>query len=251
MKKLLRLKKIDAYTLEENITQIVKGKVTVNVVDLQVSVDIVYRDYLFSMLKQDLANISNLFEYFKIKTATVTLTMPEGHKIIYIQKVDAKDSGLLIDLYETTKSILPSAKNIVVSNSSIEYSLENETLITLTGTKICTMLTEFFSEDYSNFILKINVPNITIQYSFKWLVNDIIQETFVNSNRYFEMLEFLKEHPNPKVKQFRFLFRDSNKGFYAELDCVYTENLTKAETLESNEFIRAKLNEKFSYLPVF
>lgn len=242
-------KRINLSTIEDEFYGKLNGKIHIKEEGGVIEGKVTYGDYLFSTLKKDLTTITEILTRNKIKQAYVTLYLGEDRITFHLNK-DSSDT--LVELYETVKSVLPSAKYIYIQNGKVEYSLGELDLVLHSGAKVSNVLANFFADDYTDMGIVINVPgNISVAYEFEWLNSDVIGQTFSNSGRYYEMINFVHATPHPNVETFKFTFKDSTKGIYAELDIDYLTDQPKAVTLKENEWIRSKLNQKYTHLPVF
>lgn len=242
-------RKVNITTLENSFIGKLHGKIKLQIEPAGLIATVSYGDYLFSTLKKDLNTITDILNSYKVKQATIKFLL-NGDELVYRLNKDSTDT--LVELYETVKSVLPSSKYISVESNKVEYGLNDLDLAITSGAKVSNVLSNFFAEDYTDMSIVIDLPgNIQVAYEFKWLNTEIIGQTFSNSGRYYEMINFVHDTPHPNVNTFIFKFKDSTKGIYAELDIDYVNEQSKAENLKENEWIRSKLNQKYTHLPVF
>lgn len=203
-----------------------------------------------SLLKEAISDIYRIIERLKLKyTLIIKLVDKDNHTLIF-SAID--DVCNVIDIKQTLEARFPSSKVPFVSKSQITVTTDVNDYAR-TALKTALVLKEHFLETLtSNFDLTVEVvDSLSITYQFKWFQVKVITETIVNSNRYYEMMSFVHDLPHPDVQNFHFKFRDSNKGFYSELDLVYKNQMSPKETLETSDFIRDKLRGKFSHLPIY
>lgn len=203
-----------------------------------------------SVFKETIIEIYKTLERLKIKQTLIVKVIDPNNNLLIFSKEE--DVPTVIDIKQTLEARFPESKVPYVSSSQITVTTDVNNYAR-TALKTALVLKEHFLENLtSNFDLTVEVvDSLSITYQFKWFQVKVITETIVNSNRYYEMISFVDDLPHPDVKLFHFKFRDSNKGFYSELDLVYKNQMSPKETLETSDFIRDKLRGKFSHLPIY
>lgn len=208
-------------------------------------------EYLYSDLKEILKDTISVLKENGCNKSIIRLFLTHNDEIkTNGNYIEAKNS---VDIFETIKSRLPSASKVIVDRNNISFAINDLENIARTALSGALVLVDHFNEELPNGAsVSVNINDeIGIKFDFTWLQTKVINETVINSVRYHEMMEFLQQNPHPQVKTFLFRFRDSNKGFYAELNMLYKDDVSSNEALKISDFIRSKLNERFSHLPVY
>lgn len=212
------------------------------------------KDYTFSSLKKASSEIISTLETNKVGNSKIFLQLGfngSGDSITMDSTVVS--STFVIELFEALKSRIPSAKNLQVNPKLVSFQMNDIDLSSRTAINVALVLVDHFKEEAKDGVsIEILAGNhIHLAYDFKWLRSEVVNETIINSMRFVEMISFLEKNPHPKVDRFLFRFRDSNKGQVAELNMRYADNLDSQDTLATTEFIRNKLRDKFTHLPIY
>lgn len=237
---------------EELLRNTVTAKMRISTFKNGFELQLSYDDYLYSSLKEELKALTNVLEEHKHKNVQVTVYLGEEKTTLLLNTKDNMVEAT-VDLVEVIKARIPSAKNLNVSINNISFGMNDSLLAVKAVALVGNVLKEHFSDDIEPPI-KITVAinnSVSLSYIFKWIKQETMNETVVNSNRYLQMVNFLLENPHPQVEKFLFSYRDASKGMFPEMNLSFTSTLTSEEEFETSEFIRSKLNEKFSHLAIY
>lgn len=244
--------KTSTSSLQSTIQEQIKTQVSVEVTKSSTTVTLTFKDYLYSQLKESLSQAAKIIQNSKAKKPLLVVSLPASDVVMYINPL--KDNSILVvDLLESVKARVPSARSLTVSLNEIKFSVSDFGLVPKTVAGIGVMLADHFSEDLTDPItvsVKIN-DRLTIKYYFKLIDTDSINLTIVNSNRYAMLMEFLLVTPHPEVDMFKFEFRDVNKGYFATMNLAFKNQLSPREEYEISNFVRTKLNSEFSHLSLY
>jgi hypothetical protein len=239
--------------LKSKINELVKADVlTVEITNRNtLNIHMFLNEYLYSDLKETFKIVTDFIYKQNFHKITLQLDLPNNDCLITNGTSD--DINTNVEIFEAVKSRLPSAKAVFVENGNLSFGINDLEFYSKTILKGALVLADHFSEELTKgTIISLDINNqLTIQFEFLWIHADVMSETIVNSVKFYEMMEFLKNNPHPQVNKFIFGFRDSNKGLYTELNMIYKNDVTSKEALTISNFIRGKLNEKFSHLAVY
>jgi hypothetical protein len=214
------------------------------------NVELSLTDYLYADLKTTLEKAIQILQEHKCTKSVIRLNLAND---VLITNGTIPESKTAVEILEAIKSRLPSAQYVTIDKGSVSFEINDLELFSRSALNGALVLVDHFNEELPNGSqIKVTInKTIEVTFEFAWLQAKVVNETIINSVRYYEMMEFLQKNPHPEVETFSFKFRDSSKGYYTELNIIFKEKLTSKNSLQVSEFIRSKLNERFSHLPVY
>lgn len=239
-------------TLHNELNSSVKNPVSVEVTKNSSIITVTFKDYLYSQLKDTLNTVVQIIKKHKVKNPTLIISLSSTDVKIYLNPL--KDNPYAaVDLLESIKARVPSARNLTVSTRKIRFDIEDVTLAPKTVASLGVMFAEHFKEELLEPVtVSVGVAGrLSLKYSFKLIEIETITETIVNSNRYSVLMEFLLQNPHPDVEKFKFEFRDENKGYFAIMNLNFNKPMNVKEEYEVSNFIRNRIATKFTHLGLY